>query len=78
VNYIYGTWSALCAFNAAGLPPEDPAVAKAAGMAQVDPEPGWRLGRGLQQLRAGPQGPHPRTLDRIADRVGAARPDGGG
>ena len=25
-NYIYGTWSALCAFNAAGVPHEDPAV----------------------------------------------------
>ena len=28
-NYIYGTWSALCAFNAAGIPPEDPAVRRA-------------------------------------------------
>ncbi len=30
VNYIYGTWSALCALNAAGLGPDDPAVARAA------------------------------------------------
>ena len=30
VNYIYGTWSALCALNAAGLEPEHPAVARAA------------------------------------------------
>ena len=30
VNYIYGTWSALCAFNAAGVGSEDPAVAHAA------------------------------------------------
>ncbi len=28
-NYIYGTWSVLCAFNAAGLGTEDPAVARA-------------------------------------------------
>ncbi len=28
-NYIYGTWSVLCALNAAGIPPDDPAVAKA-------------------------------------------------
>jgi squalene-hopene/tetraprenyl-beta-curcumene cyclase len=28
-NYIYGTWSVLCALNAAGLPPEDPAVRRA-------------------------------------------------
>ncbi len=29
VNYIYGTWSALCALNAAGAGPADPAVARA-------------------------------------------------
>ena len=28
-NYIYGTWSVLCALNAAGVPPEDPAVRRA-------------------------------------------------
>jgi len=30
VNYIYGTWSVLCALNAAGFAPEDPMVARAA------------------------------------------------
>ncbi len=30
VNYIYGTWSALCALNAAGCEPSHPAVARAA------------------------------------------------
>jgi squalene-hopene/tetraprenyl-beta-curcumene cyclase len=29
VNYIYGTWSALCALNAAGVPPEAPVMRKA-------------------------------------------------
>jgi squalene-hopene/tetraprenyl-beta-curcumene cyclase len=29
-NYIYGTWSVLCALNAAGLAPNDPAVRRAA------------------------------------------------
>jgi squalene-hopene/tetraprenyl-beta-curcumene cyclase len=29
-NYIYGTWSVLCALNAAGLGADDPAVARAA------------------------------------------------
>ena len=29
VNYIYGTWSVLCALNAAGLPPAHPMIAKA-------------------------------------------------
>jgi len=28
-NYIYGTWSVLCALNAAGIPPTDPAVTRA-------------------------------------------------
>ena len=29
-NYIYGTWSVLCALNASGLGPDDPAVKRAA------------------------------------------------
>ena len=29
VNYVYGTWSVLCALNAAGLPPDHPMVAQA-------------------------------------------------
>jgi squalene-hopene/tetraprenyl-beta-curcumene cyclase len=29
-NYIYGTWSVLCALNAAGVPSDDPAVRRAA------------------------------------------------
>ena len=28
-NYIYGTWSVLCALNAAGVPPEEPMVQRA-------------------------------------------------
>ncbi len=28
-NYIYGTWSVLCALNAAGLPHDDPAIQRA-------------------------------------------------
>jgi squalene-hopene/tetraprenyl-beta-curcumene cyclase len=28
-NYIYGTWSVLCALNAADIPPNDPAVTRA-------------------------------------------------
>jgi len=28
-NYIYGTWSVLCALNAAGVPREDPAICRA-------------------------------------------------
>ncbi|MFL5280989.1 MAG: squalene--hopene cyclase [Rhodopila sp.] len=30
-NYIYGTWSVLCALNAIGVPSDDPAVTRAVG-----------------------------------------------
>ncbi len=30
-NFLYGTWSVLCALNAAGVGPEDPAVRRAVG-----------------------------------------------
>jgi squalene-hopene/tetraprenyl-beta-curcumene cyclase len=43
VNYIYGTWSALCALNAAGLDSADPCVRKAADwlIAIQHPDGGW-------------------------------------
>ncbi|MBV9117027.1 MAG: squalene--hopene cyclase [Acetobacteraceae bacterium] len=30
-NYVYGTWSVLCALNAAGVPHDDPAIRRAVG-----------------------------------------------
>ena len=43
VNYIYGTWSVLCALNAAGLPPEHPMVARAVAWLRAvqNPDGGW-------------------------------------
>ena len=43
VNYIYGTWSALCAFNAAGLTIEAPVVKKAVDwlLTIQNPDGGW-------------------------------------
>jgi squalene-hopene/tetraprenyl-beta-curcumene cyclase len=43
VNYIYGTWSALCAFNAAGVAPDQPVVRKAVDwlLAIQNPDGGW-------------------------------------
>jgi squalene-hopene/tetraprenyl-beta-curcumene cyclase len=43
MNYIYGTWSALCALNAAGLPPDDPAVRRAVDwLTRIqNPDGGW-------------------------------------
>ena len=42
-NYIYGTWSVLCALNAAGVPPDDPAMRRAvAWLASVQrADGGW-------------------------------------
>ena len=42
-NYIYGTWSVLCALNAAGLPHEDPAIRRAVAwlLARQRDDGGW-------------------------------------
>jgi squalene-hopene/tetraprenyl-beta-curcumene cyclase len=46
VNYIYGTWSVLCALNAAGLAPDQPMVARAAAwlISIQNPDGGWGEG----------------------------------
>jgi squalene-hopene/tetraprenyl-beta-curcumene cyclase len=43
VNYIYGTWSALCALNAAGVDPQAPVMRKAVDwlVAIQNPDGGW-------------------------------------
>lgn len=43
VNYIYGTWSVLCALNAAGLPPSHPMIARAVAWLEAvqNPDGGW-------------------------------------
>jgi squalene-hopene/tetraprenyl-beta-curcumene cyclase len=43
MNYIYGTWSVLCALNAAGVAPEDDLVSKAADwlVSIQNPDGGW-------------------------------------
>ncbi|MDB5511467.1 MAG: squalene-hopene cyclase [Enterovirga sp.] len=43
VNYIYGTWSALCALNAAGVDPASPPVRKAVDwlVSIQNPDGGW-------------------------------------
>ena len=43
INYIYGTWSALCALNAAGVAHDDPVIAKAADwlIAIQNSDGGW-------------------------------------
>ncbi len=43
VNYIYGTWSALCALNAAGIDPQAPVMRKAVDwLVKIqNPDGGW-------------------------------------
>ena len=43
VNHVYGTWSALCGLNAAGLPPAAPPVRRAADWLRrhQNPDGGW-------------------------------------
>jgi squalene-hopene/tetraprenyl-beta-curcumene cyclase len=43
VNYIYGTWSVLCALNAAGMGAQQPMVARAAAWLRAiqNPDGGW-------------------------------------
>jgi squalene-hopene/tetraprenyl-beta-curcumene cyclase len=43
MNYIYGTWTALCALNAAGVAPDAPAMQRAANwlLAIQNPDGGW-------------------------------------
>ena len=51
LNYIYGTWSVLCALNAAGVD-HGSDDAQSRRLAGLDPERRWRLGRGRRQLQA--------------------------
>nr|UXE44787.1 squalene--hopene cyclase [uncultured bacterium] len=55
-NYIYGTWSVLCAFNAAGVSADDPAVRRAvAWLCSVQREDGgW--GEDEETYRDAPHG----------------------
>ncbi len=43
INYIYGTWSVLCAFNAVGIDPGHPAVCRAVDwLVEIqNPDGGW-------------------------------------
>ncbi len=77
MNYIYGTWSVLCALNAAGVAARRAGNAQGGRLARRDPERGRRLGRGRRKLQARLQRLRESAVDRLADRLGAARPDGG-
>ena len=78
VNYIYGTWSVLCALNAVGLDPDEPMVARAADWLKAiqNPDGGW--GEDCDSYALGSNRARPGGFDRISDGLGAARADGSG
>jgi squalene-hopene/tetraprenyl-beta-curcumene cyclase len=55
-NYIYGTWSALCALNALGLPHSDPAIQRAVAwlLSKQRADGGW--GEGEDSYADAPRG----------------------
>lgn len=68
VNYIYGTWSALCALNAAGLDSEAPMVRKAADwlIAIQNPDGGWGESCDSYRLDYAGHQPHPSGASQTA------------
>lgn len=53
MNYIYGTWSALCAFNAAGVDPESPEVQHAVQWLESIQNPDFGWGEDGESYRLG-------------------------
>ena len=78
LNYIYGTWSVLCALNAAGIAHRRSGDAQGGGLADFDPEQRWRLGRGCQKLQLDYKGYQRAPTTRLANGMGLAWTDGGG
>ena len=78
LNYIYGTWSALCALGAAGQDPRSEPVRRAVEWLVTHSERRRRLGRERRELQARLQGFRVVAERRLADSLGAARADGGG
>ena len=76
MNYIYGTWSVLCALNAAGVDHGAPEMRRAVDWLLAIQKRRRRLGRGRRKLQARLPRLRARAEHRLADRLGAARPDG--
>ena len=74
VNYIYGTWQVLQGLEALDFPMDHPARRRGRRLARIGPAGGRRLGRDLRELRR-PVAEGAGRADRLADRLGRARPD---
>ena len=76
-NYIYGTWSVLCALNAVGLDHDDAGDPARRGLAAVGAARRRRLGRGRGNLSRRSARPLQRKHAQ-SNRMGRAGADGGG
>jgi len=68
INYVYGTWSALCALNAAGLPPDAPEIRRAAAwlISIQNADGGWGEGGDSYKLDYSGHEPSPSTASQTA------------
>ncbi len=68
LNYVYGTWTALCALNAAGLPPTDSRVQRAAQwlISIQNADGGWGEGGESYKLDYHGYEPAPSTASQTA------------
>ena len=68
MNYIYGTWSALCAFNAAGVSPQAPEVRRAVDWLVFinNPDGGWGEHGSSYELDYRSHRPAPSTASQTA------------
>ena len=78
LNYIYGTWSVLCALNAAGVDHQDPMMRKAVDwlVSIQNADGGW--GEDATSYRLDYKGFEGAPDHRLANGMGLAWVDGGG
>ena len=78
LNYIYGTWSVLCALNAAGVDHQDPMIRKAVDwlVSIQNEDGGW--GEDAVSYRLDYKGFEEAPIDCLANGMGLAWTDGGG
>ena len=60
-NYIYGTWSVLCALNAAGLPHDDPAIRRAVAWLEAKQREDGGWGEDEESYADAPHGEYDRS-----------------
>ncbi len=75
VNYIYGTWQVLCGLRSIGFDMQDPMVRRAVAWLRASAAAGGGWGETCRSYDD-PTLAGTGDADGVADRLGAARPDG--